>query len=42
MLDLGTAGGSWSYGTAINSASQVIGLSATETNDVHATLWSRP
>ena len=39
MTDLGTLGGSTSYGTAINDAGQVTGISRTSTGESSAFVW---
>jgi probable HAF family extracellular repeat protein len=40
MYDLGTLGGSFSWGTGMNASGQVVGVSSTAEEEVeHATLW---
>ena len=39
MLDLGTLGGTFSVGLAINASGQVTGFADTADGDIHAFLW---
>ncbi len=41
MTDLGTLGGGSSVAHAINSRGQIVGVSATDSWDTHAVLWSK-
>jgi uncharacterized membrane protein len=41
MTDLGTLGGDFSQAWGINPASQIVGVSAMQSGEHHATLWRR-
>ena len=41
MRDLGTLGGEFSQGAAINASGQVAGVAGTSDGDSHAFLWDR-
>jgi len=41
VTDLGTLGGDWGDGYAINSQTQIVGQSATASGDPHAFLWDK-
>ena len=41
LLDMGTLGGSDSFGVAVNASAQVVAFSATESGDNHAVVWRR-